>query len=130
MKDQFDPLTGDILPRTTAPQTPALSPDTSPTEREIALLATLPDGELKDICKRVLNARWGEVAMMTRQERLEAGNLRLWHKGLTGDDVNKWLPALREGFDREVGKSVTPIAQKIDTNVIHRMVFQAGLDPD
>lgn len=79
----------------------------------IERLQRMSRNELMALIQRISGARWGEVALMNRQERLEAGNLRLWHAGLTGTDVSKWLPALREVLDRELGKSVTPIAAQV-----------------
>lgn len=82
---------------------------------DTATLSLLDKTALIALVQRIGAARWGEVAMMSKNERMEAARLKLWHYGLTQGDIYKALPALKEVMDREVGKAVTPIAAKIET---------------
>lgn len=72
---------------------------------------------LRSLCKRIVDARWGEVALMTQAQIAEAVKLRLAHGGLTIPQIDKALPLIKEWCDRVEGKSVERIDSR--TIVVH-----------
>lgn len=81
---------------------------------DMATLDSMSHADLLLLCRRVCAARWGEVALMSVEERFEAAKLKLWHGGLTEKEVFKALPALREVMDREKGKPSQSIAMTVE----------------
>lgn len=90
--------------------------DSAPLPSELSQLDTLAE-PLRSLCKRIVDARWGEVASMTQVQIAEAVKLRLAHGGLTIPQIDKALPLIKEWCDRVEGKSV----ERVDTRsvVIH-----------
>jgi hypothetical protein len=81
----------------------------------------MPRAELVPLLKRICNARWGEVALMSKEERLEAGKLKLWHIGLTNEDANKAIAGLEKAFDREIGKAAQTVAMTVESKGIDKL---------
>lgn len=98
----------------TTHQNPALSAS------ELAKLGDMSKDELIALINRVSGAIWG-IAMMSKDERIEAAKLKLWNAGLTQPDIFKALPALREALDRETGKPAQSIAMKVETDAISKL---------
>lgn len=96
------------------PPIPALSAS------ELARLGYMSKDELIALINRVSGAIWG-IAMMSKDERIEAAKLKLWNAGLTQPDIFKALPALREALDRETGKPAQSIAMKVETDAISKL---------
>ncbi len=95
---------GNVTPDTQSP----LSAD------DMARLGEMGREELILLIKTICGARWGEVALMTKEERLEAAKLKLWHGGLTEKEIYKALPALNAAMDRDIGKPAQSIAMKVE----------------
>lgn len=84
----------------------AVLPQANPggiSEAELASLDAMTKDELITLIKRVSGAMWG-IGLKTPQEIAEAFKLKLAISGLTERDISKALPAMREWFDREMGK--------------------------
>lgn len=73
------------------------------------------------LIKTIAGARWGEVALMTKEERLEAAKLKLWHGGLTEKEIYKALPALNAAMDREIGKPAQSVAITVKDEGISKL---------
>lgn len=120
MNVQFDQLTGDPLPQSTV-QKPAVAADKAVEPVDLTAMESMTKEELIGLVKRVCDTRWGEVALMTKQQRAEAGRLKLWHAGLTEKEVYKALPMLKEAFDRDEGKAAQSIAMTVKTSPLDEM---------
>lgn len=99
-------------------ETPAPAPEHAP---DLSGLDTMSHGELLLLCRRVCGARWGEVALMSVEDRFEAAKLKLWHGGLSEKEIFKALPALREVMDREKGKPSQSIAMTVEDKGITKL---------
>lgn len=88
---------------------------------DLSQLDDMSHGELVSLCRRICAARWGEVALMSVEERFEAAKLKLWHGGLTEKEIMKALPALREVMDREKGKPAQSIAMTVEDKGIGKL---------
>lgn len=103
----------------TTQQNTIASPIRAITDEERALLATLPDGELRELVERILRQN-GLIACRTDEERETALLDVLALKGITAQDV----PAIREYFDRKKGKP----AQYVQQNINQTFSLKAFLD--
>lgn len=81
---------------------------------DLSYLDDMSHGDLISLCRRVCAARWGEVALLSVDERFEAAKLKLWHGGLTEKEIGRALPILREAMDREKGKPAQSIAMTVE----------------
>lgn len=93
----------------------------------LARIGDMSKDELRALLQTICNARWGEVALMTKQERAEAGRLKLWHGGLTEAEMDKALPLLREALDRDEGKALQKSASVVavtDARIVLANILQ------
>lgn len=121
---EYDLITGDLLPESTAARannTATAAPLDPVSAATLSLLEQMSREELVGVIKRVCNARWGEVALMSKQERVEAGKLKLWHSGLTLADVYKALPMLKEAFDRDEGRASQNVNMNVEVSSLSKM---------
>lgn len=102
----------------TQPTTPPAEPLSIDT---LERLETMPKNELRALLERVCGARWGEVAVMTKEQRIDAAKLKLWHEGLTSKEMTKYLPALREAMDRDTGKPAQSIAMTVENKGLDQL---------
>ena len=111
-----DPLTGELLakPKTLPPEKPQDALD-------LSRLDGMTRDELIALVRRVCGARWGEIAGMSKDERMESAKLKLWHEGLTSKEIVKYLPALREAMDRETGKPSQSIAMTVESKGLDKL---------
>ncbi len=106
-----DPIRG-FVPRQNPPRAaPTVSIEASP---DLSMVNTMTKDELISIIKTICGARWGEIALMTKDERMEAAKLKLWHGGLTEKEISKALPALNAAMDREVGKPMQHVKADVE----------------
>lgn len=91
------------------------SPSPAPTESELAMLADLPP-DLRDLCRRICDARWGEIAGMDDKRIAAAMMLRYAHEGLTSKSSRDWMAGCDKWLARQLGNPVTPIAAKVESH--------------
>ena len=127
MNNEFDPLTGDPLPKASAASFGSQHELDAPTASQMAMIEKLPP-ELQTLCKRICGARWGIVADMTPDAIAEAMKLKFAHGGLTQADIFKALPACREWFDRQLGKAAQSIAMKVEVHPVSKMSTERLLE--
>jgi hypothetical protein len=106
------------------PKTVAKVEETQASEdftEEIARLENMPVDELRGVLQRICNARWGDIALMSKQQRAEAGRLKLWHAGLTEKEVYKALPILKEAFDRDEGRASQNVNMNVESTSLSKL---------
>ncbi len=132
MTDEFDPLTGELLPKsskTIAPQSPAIAPLSA---EQLAKLDDMSRGELIALIERMAR-QCGMVAGMTDEQTAQAMLDTLAHTALMPivpglsmkADIQSRLSAIDKWLDRTKGKPVQAINQ---TSTIAMLV--QGLQPD
>lgn len=73
---------------------------------------------------RLCNADKIGVALLTKEERMEAAKLKLWHGGLSEKEIYKALPALNAAMDREIGKPAQSIAMQIEDKSLDKVATE------
>jgi hypothetical protein len=73
------------------------------TEEDLVMLESLQKHDLIALIKRVSGAIWG-IGCKTDEEIDAAMRLKLAHSGLSEEQVHKYLPAIKEYYDRTKGK--------------------------
>lgn len=112
MTDEFDPLTGELLPKSSN-----LAQEKQPTSAPIsagdmAMLDSMNREELINLIRSVSSAIWG-YALMDDAHKAEAARLKLYNMGMSSTEVHKVVPALDKWFDRTQGKAPQSIAMTV-----------------
>lgn len=118
MPEGIHPFKG-FTPRQNPPKKENISPAELLSIPTLQELENMPRAALHLLLQQVFGARWGEIALMTKEQRREAATLKLWHGGLTEQDINKALPPLREAYDRDFGKAAQSVALDVKGSVEH-----------
>jgi hypothetical protein len=134
MSDEFDPLTGDPLPKTNKRETGSNSQATAqsatnPASIDASLLSRLeemPRAELRTLLERI-NPDKLRVLAMSEEEQAQAMLDALAIMALTSDDDKAVLNAIREWLDRKQGKSIQRQAIMAEIND-KRSMLQKGIE--
>lgn len=112
MTDEFDPLTGELLPKSSklGQSSPTVSVG-APSETDLQNLEGMSRECLINLIKRVSRAVWG-VGAMSPAEREEAILLKLSILALTSTEAKDVVSTAKEYFDRSRGRPM----QSIDLN--------------
>lgn len=124
----IDPLTGEYFPTGDKQVVTANSPEPTTqrilTDSELALLATLPDGDLRLLVERILR-QYGLVACLTEAEVFQAGLDRLATimLSLPNSDAKDIANIFDKWCDRTRGRPAQAILQAtVDTKTIIEIV--------
>lgn len=118
---QFDPLTGDPLPKFnpelgvgSVTSSSAISND------EFQHLESMSKEGLIGLIQRVSGAMWG-IGLKTQDDVAEAFKLKLAISGMAERDMFKALPIMREWFDRSLGKAAQSIAMTVEDKGLSKL---------
>ena len=118
--DEFDPLTGDPLPKSNG-SAKAITTDSSPIDAQtLETLHSMTQEQLITLINRISGAMWG-IGLKTQDEIAEAFKLKLAIGGMTEKDMFKALPVMREWFDRSLGKAPQSIAMTVESKGIDKL---------
>lgn len=87
--------------------------DSSP---DLSRLDSMTPDELKSLIKRISGARWGEVALMSADERYAAIIDKAAYLALTASDVNEFIKAGTQYMERTKGKVADRIEQSVSVS--------------
>ena len=116
MTDEYDPLTGELLPRGMAVNA-APMPSSTP---DLSQIDSMDVEALRNLIRKVAGAIWG-YAMMDDQQKAEAARLKLYNMGMSASEVHKVVPALDKWFDRTQGKAPQSIAMTVEDKGIGKL---------
>ena len=108
VEPRFDPLTGELLPESTAPKQaqPAASADNplmGLSGAEMEKLDKMPVEQLRTLVRTICGAMNG-LPLKDPEEIAAAFKLKCAYEGLRTPDITKMLAAMGSWFDREKGK--------------------------
>jgi hypothetical protein len=83
-------------------------------------LESLHKHDLIALIKRVSGAIWG-IGCKTDEEIDAAMRLKLAHSGLSEDQVHKYLPAVKEYYDRTKGKPAQSIQMTVKDEGLNKL---------
>lgn len=112
---EFDPLTGDPLPKTQ--DVAAVTTDSTP---DLTSLDTMPSEALRDLIRLVGGAIWG-YALMDDTQKAEAARLKLYNLGMSSNEVSKVVPALDKWFDRTSGKAPQSVVMDVKDSRLDKL---------
>lgn len=131
MTDEYDPLTGELLPKSTRSQQQPAPADSPVSADDWATIESMSREQLIHMIKIVVGAGWGKIGgtggnlvsafLRTPDEVLEATKLKLCTGGLIEPDMFKALPLLREWMDRQTGKPAQSIAMTVKQDDLDKM---------
>lgn len=104
-------------------------PQSALTAADLARLENMSKQQLIALY-RLLNADKVHVGLLSKEERIEAAKLKFWASGLNEPDIFKALPALKEAFDRDVGKAAQTVNMTVEEKGLGRLTTERLLALD